>query len=92
MSTDASRELSESELLYEYLGQKMKNGGRDTPIGELLHGYIEYRKQLEDLRGKLRQAEASRVVGFCHRALQNQPLMGASNPASENGFIPLSAG
>ncbi len=63
MSTDASRELSESELLYEYLGQKMKNGGRDTPIGELLHGYIEYRKQLEDLRGKLRQAEASSARG-----------------------------
>jgi hypothetical protein len=24
----------------------------------------------------------------CHRALQNQPLMGASKPASEQGFIP----
>ena len=37
--------------------------------------------------GRLRDDPMLGVTGFCHRALQNQPLMGASKPATTLGGL-----
>jgi hypothetical protein len=55
--------MTESELLYEYLGVQLQKGGREKPVREVLSGYIKYRKQLNELRVKLREAEASSARG-----------------------------
>jgi len=63
MSIESPGHYTEAELLYRYIGEQVSNGGRDASVKELLQGYAEYRRQLEDLRGKLRQAEASSARG-----------------------------
>ena len=54
---------SDAELLYHYLGERMTRSGCDTPLPELLSEFIRYRRELRDLRRKLRQAEDSSARG-----------------------------
>ena len=63
MSTELPAHYTEAELLYHYLGERMSSSGRDTPLPELLSGFVQYRRELQDLRTKLRQAEASSARG-----------------------------
>jgi len=58
MATDQSSTLTEAELLYNYLGKQIGNGGRETPVAELLAEFAEYRSQLEELRASIRAAIA----------------------------------
>lgn len=58
MATDQSSTLTEAELLYNYLGKRITNGGRETPIAELLEEFAEYRSQLDELRASIREAIA----------------------------------
>ena len=53
---------SDAELLYRYLGERMTTG-RDTPLAELLSEFIQYRRELRELRTKLRHAEDSSARG-----------------------------
>jgi hypothetical protein len=55
--------MNEFELLYQYVRMQTKRRGGDMPIRKILSDYVEYRTQLEDLRGKLRAAEASSARG-----------------------------
>ena len=59
MTTALPANYTDAELLYHYLGERMSNAGRDTPLPELLTGFVQYRRELHELRKKLRQAEAS---------------------------------
>lgn len=59
MSTELPTNYTEAELLYHYLGEQMGKSGRDAPLEDLLSGYLRYRRELRDLRTKLRAAEAS---------------------------------
>ena len=63
MSTELPTDFTEAELLYRYLGERMSTSGRDTPLHALLSGFVQYRRELQDLRTKLRQAEASSALG-----------------------------
>ena len=54
---------TDAELLYHYLGERMTSSGCDTPLPELLSEFIQYRRELRDLRTKLRQAEDSSTRG-----------------------------
>lgn len=63
MSTELPDNYTEAELLYHYLGERMSGSGRDTPLPELLSGFVQYRRELCDLRQRLRQAEASSARG-----------------------------
>ncbi|MEX2315741.1 MAG: hypothetical protein WD669_01225 [Pirellulales bacterium] len=58
MATDLSTLLTDSELLYQYLGKRLANGGRQEPIERLLAEFAEYRRELERARAMLREAEA----------------------------------
>ena len=64
MTTERPANYSDAELLYYYLGERMSSTGRDTPLPELLSGFVQYRRELHDLRTKLRQAEASSARGI----------------------------
>ena len=41
----------------------MSHQGRDSCLKGLLYGYVEYRREIGDLRQKLRDAEASSALG-----------------------------
>lgn len=64
MATDLSTDaLTEAELLHLYLGQCLERGGRHEPVDRLLAEFAEYRRELEQLRASLREAEASSARG-----------------------------
>ena len=63
MATDQSTCLTEAELLYQYLGRRLENGGRKEPIPQLLADFAEYRRQLEEFRATLREAVAQSERG-----------------------------
>ena len=65
MATDLSLStlVTEAELLYQYLGKRLANGGRQEPIDQLLADFSEYRRELEKVRGMLREAVASSARG-----------------------------
>jgi hypothetical protein len=58
MATDNSPTFTEIELLHGYLGARLNNGGRNEPVDKVLADFAEYRRQLEELRASLREAEA----------------------------------
>jgi len=62
MATENPLNLTEAESFYQYLGEKIANGGRDTPAADLLANFDEYR-QLQNLRVKIAEAEASSARG-----------------------------
>ncbi len=61
MSTEIPGNLTEAELLLQYIGKRVTNGGRHTSVSELLNGYVAYRRELADLQAKVRQAEQARA-------------------------------
>ena len=63
MTTELPANYTEAELLYHYLGEQMSSEGRDTPLPQLLSGFVQYRRELHNLRKKLRQAEDSSARG-----------------------------
>jgi hypothetical protein len=63
MSTDQSTALTEAELLYNYLGLRLSNGGRSASVEQLLSDFAEYRRELEEFRATLREAEAQSARG-----------------------------
>jgi hypothetical protein len=63
MATDASLPCTDSELLYQFLGRRLGNGGRDEPVDRLLAEFAEYRRELEELRASLREAEEASARG-----------------------------
>jgi hypothetical protein len=62
MATESSS-LTEAELLYNYLGQRLGNGGRNESVQHLLAEFAEYRRQLEEPRATLREAVAQSARG-----------------------------
>jgi hypothetical protein len=63
MATAESSSLTEAELLHNYLGMRLSNGGRKEPIAQLLAEFAEYCRELEELRATLREAEAQSARG-----------------------------
>jgi hypothetical protein len=63
MSMHVPADYTEAELFYHYVGQQMSSHGPDTSLKGLLNGYVEYRRQVGNLRQKLRAAEASSARG-----------------------------
>jgi hypothetical protein len=63
MFAELPADYTEAELLYHYLGERMSKAGRETPLPELLSGFVRYRRELHHLRTKLRQAEDSSKRG-----------------------------
>lgn len=55
--------MTEAELLYNYLGMRLGNGGRNESVEHLLAEFTEYRRQLEELRATLREAKAQSARG-----------------------------
>lgn len=51
--------VTDAELLHQYLGQRLDAGARREPVDRLLADFAEYRRQLEELRASLREAEAA---------------------------------
>ncbi len=63
MATDSPVSFTDAELLYNYLGKRLGNGGRTEPVNQLLAEFAEYRRELEELRASLREAEAQSARG-----------------------------
>jgi hypothetical protein len=64
MATDSSTAaMSDAELLHQYLGRRLANGGRQESLDRLLAEFAEYRRELDQLRASLREAEASSARG-----------------------------
>jgi hypothetical protein len=63
MTPDLSATLTDPELLHQYLGRRLDNGRRNEPLDRLLADFAEYRRQLEKLRGMIREAEESSARG-----------------------------
>ena len=63
MATDSSTSLTDAELLYQYLGRRLANGGRKEPVEQLLAEFAEYRCELEKARAMIREAEESSARG-----------------------------
>ena len=58
MATNVSTQMTEAELLHFYLGMRLEKGGRKEPVEKLLADFGEYRRELEEFRATLREAEA----------------------------------
>lgn len=63
MATDQSTPVTEAELLYQYLGARLRNGGREASVEQLLAEFTEYQRQLGKFRATLREAEAQSARG-----------------------------
>lgn len=63
MATDSSLPCSDAELLYQYLGKRLDNGGRGETVEQLLAEFAEYRRELEKVRALVREAEESSARG-----------------------------
>ena len=63
MSTELPTNCTDAELLYHYIGEQLSRADRETPLDELLSGFLQYRRELRDLRAKLRAAEDSSARG-----------------------------
>jgi len=59
MATDNPSNPTEAESLYQYLGERIANGGRDLSAADLIADFDEYCQQLQALRAKLGEAEDS---------------------------------
>jgi hypothetical protein len=50
---------TDTELFYDFFGEQIQNGGRDTPPEELLKWWRqEYEEAVEDIRQGIRNMEA----------------------------------
>jgi hypothetical protein len=58
MATNLSTQMTEAELLLFYLGMRLEKGGRKEPVDKLLADFAEYRRELDQFRATLREAEA----------------------------------
>ncbi len=63
MATDSSLPQTDVELLYQYLGRRLENGGREASIEAILAEFAEYRRELEEVRAKVREAIESSARG-----------------------------
>ena len=63
MSTELPTNCTDAELLYHYIGEQLSRADGATPLDELLSGFLQYRRELRDLRAKLQAAEASSARG-----------------------------
>ncbi len=63
MATDSSLPQTDIELLYQYLGRRLENGGREASIEAILAEFAEYRRELEEVRTKVREAIESSARG-----------------------------
>ncbi len=64
MATDNSNSsadpgLTEAELFYNYLGQRISQDGRESPVADLFVDFQAYCQELDEVREKLREAEES---------------------------------
>jgi hypothetical protein len=63
MATASSKTLTDAELLYQYFGKLLANGGRNEPVDRLLAELAEYYRELERVRALIREAEKSSARG-----------------------------
>jgi hypothetical protein len=63
MATELTTHVTDAELLYQYLGKRLASGGRQEPLDQLLAEFAEYRRELEKIRGMLREALESSARG-----------------------------
>jgi hypothetical protein len=63
MPTDTTTAATEVELLYQFIGKRLANGGRKEPVDRLLAEFAEYRRELERVRALIREAEESNARG-----------------------------
>jgi len=63
MATESSTTLTDAELLYQYLGKRLANGGREEPVDRLLADLAEYYRELQQVRALIREAEESSARG-----------------------------
>jgi DNA repair protein RadC len=88
MATDLFADaLTEAELLHLFLGQRLDRGGRQEPVDRLLAEFAEYRRELEQLRASLREAEASSSRGES-RSLDLEALFECADKRLEADGIP----
>jgi hypothetical protein len=55
--------LTDTELVYEYLGKLLANGGRDQSVDWFLAEAAAYYRELQQARAMLREAEESSARG-----------------------------
>jgi hypothetical protein len=64
MATEAPYVMAtEIELLYDFLGRRLGNGARGQSLEATLADFAQYRRELDELRASLREAEASSARG-----------------------------
>jgi hypothetical protein len=63
MATASSKTQTDAELVYQHFGKILANGGKDTPVDQLLSDLAEYYRQLEKVRSLIREAEESSARG-----------------------------
>jgi len=63
MATDIPQVPTDVQLLYDYLGQRLRDEGDDVSLAQTLADFQEYRRQLKDLRTKIGAAEQSIARG-----------------------------
>ena len=63
MATDNSSPFTEVELLHDFIGARLNSGARDVSVAQVLADFAEYRRQLDELRATLREAEAQSARG-----------------------------
>jgi hypothetical protein len=63
MATDATADMTDTELLHFYLGLRLQNGDANEPIKRVLADFPEYIKQRNAMRGMIQEAEEAIAAG-----------------------------
>lgn len=64
MSAGFQANPTDSELLYEFLGDRLRSGQRDMPVEDVISEFAAYRRELSMLRDSLKQCESSSEAGL----------------------------
>ncbi len=76
MATELPHEPNDVQLLHEYLGKRLNNGGAEATLDETLADFREYKRQLSELKSKLSEAEQDVAAG------RTSPVDAASTKAA----------
>lgn len=63
MTTDNASQMTEVEVLHQYLGERIANGGREAPVKKVLADFQLYCQELDKMRELLREARDSSARG-----------------------------
>jgi len=87
MATSIPHISTDVRLLYDYLGQCLKQGKESVSLDQALSDFEEYRRQLTDLRTKIEIAEQSIALGKAEPLSADEVKAHVRERLSQQGIV-----